>query len=217
MTARDGGLETVVFDLGGVLVDWNPRYLYRKVFATEEEMEHFLTTVATPEWHVEQDRGRTTEEATALLISQYPRYEREIRAYYGRWDETFGGPIPGTVEVLEEVRETGLPLYALTNWSAETFPLARRQYDFLGWFDEIIVSGEERVIKPDRKIYDALIRRTGLDPTTTVFIDDSRPNVIAAEELGFTAIAFRDSANLREELVRLGALPATPGRPTSDA
>lgn len=199
------------------MVDWDPRYLYRKIFATEEEVEDFLTTVATPEWHAEQDRGRTTAEATTLLISQHPRYEREIRAYYGRWDETFGGSIPGTVEVLGEVRDTGLPLYALTNWSAETFPLARRQYDFLGWFDEIIVSGEERVIKPDREIYDVLIGRTGLDPTTTVFIDDSLPNALAAEELGFTAINFQDSAKLRKELVRLGVLSATPGRPASDA
>ena len=217
MAARGGGVETVVFDLGGVLVDWDPRYLYRKIFATEEEMEVFLTTVATPEWHLEQDRGRTTKEATGLLISQHPGYEREIRAFYGRWDEAFGGTIPGAVEVLGEVRETGLPLYALTNWSAETFPLARQWYGFLGWFDEIIVSGEERVIKPDRKIYDILVERTGLDPTKTVFIDDSRPNVLAAEEFGFTTINFQDSAKLREELVRLGVLPATSEGRTSDA
>lgn len=217
MTARGDGVETVVFDLGGVLVDWDPRYLYRKIFATEEEVEDFLMTVATFEWHAEQDRGRTTEEATTLLISQHPRYEREIRAYYGRWDETFGGPIPGAVEVLREVRDTGLPLYALTNWSAETFPPARRQYDFLGWFDEIIVSGEERVSKPDREIYDVLIERTSLDPTTTVFIDDSLPNALAAEELGFTAIAFQDSAKLRKELLQLEVLSATSGRPASDA
>lgn len=215
--AAGGGVEAVVFDLGGVLIDWNPRYLYRKMFTNEEEMEDFLTTVVTNEWHVEQDRGRTMEEATALLLSEHPRHGREIEAYYARWDEMFGGPISGTVEVLRELRETGLPLYALTNWSAEVFPLARRQYDFLKWFDDIVVSGEERIIKPDKEIYDMLVQRTGLDPTTTVFIDDSRPNVFAAEELGFTGIEFRNAGQLREELARLEVLPAVSERWVADA
>ncbi|HEX2729832.1 MAG TPA: HAD family phosphatase [Rubrobacteraceae bacterium] len=215
MTAR-GGVETVVFDLGGVLIDWNPRYLYRKIFANEEEMEDFLTTVATMEWHLEQDRGRTTEEATALLLSRHPNYGREIEAYYGRWDEMFDAPLEGTVGVLRELRASGLPLYALTNWSAEVFPLARKQYEFLGWFDDIIVSGEERIIKPDRGIYDVLVQRTGLDPARTVFIDDSRPNVLAAEQLGFTGIEFRDASRLREELARLEVLPVTSERGVTD-
>lgn len=199
------------------MIDWNPRYLYRKMFASEEEMEDFLTTVVTNEWHLEQDRGRTMEEATALLLSEHPHYGREIEAYYGRWDEMFDGPLKATVDVLRELRATGLPLYALTNWSAEVFPLAREQYEFLGWFDDIIVSGEERIIKPDREIYDVLVQRTGLDPATTVFIDDSRANVLAAEELGFTGVEFRGADELREELVRLGVLPATSERPVSDA
>lgn len=199
------------------MIDWNPRYLYRKIFASEEEMEDFLTAVATMEWHLEQDRGRTTEEATALLLAEHPRYGREIEAYYGRWNETFGGPISGAVDVLRDLREAGLPLYALTNWSAEVFPLAREQYEFLGWFDDIIVSGEERIIKPDREIYDVLVERTGLNPATTVFIDDSRPNVVAAEELGFIGIEFLNADELREELVRLKALPATFEGPVSDA
>lgn len=209
MAARGGGIETIVFDLGGVLIDWDPRYLYRKIFANEEEMENFLATVATMEWHLEQDRGRSTKEATTLLLSEHPNYGREIEAYYARWDEMFGGPISGAVEVLRELRASGLPLYALTNWSAEVFPLARKQYEFLGWFDEIIVSGEERIIKPDKEIYDVLVQRTGLDPATTVFIDDSRSNVLAAEELGFTAIEFHDADRLREELARLEVLPVT--------
>lgn len=198
------------------MIDWNPRYLYRKIFANEEEMEDFLATVATMEWHLEQDRGRTTEEATALLLSEHPNYGREIEAYYARWDEMFEGPLEGTVDVLRELRDTELPLYALTNWSAEVFPLARQQYEFLGWFDDIIVSGEERIIKPDREIYDVLVQRTGLDPATTVFIDDSRPNVLAAEELGFTAIEFRDAGKLREELARLQVLPAPVERSGTD-
>lgn len=206
-----------MFDLGGVLIDWNPRYLYSKVFADEGEMEDFLATVTTSEWHIEQDRGRKIEDATALLLSQYPQHEREIEAYYGRWDEMFGGPISGSVEVLREVSGTGLPLYALTNWSAEVFPLARRQYDFLEWFDDIIVSGEEQMIKPDREIYDVLISRTGLNPATTVFVDDSHPNILAAEDLGFTTIKFKDPDKLRRELARLEVLPTNSKGPISDA
>lgn len=205
-----------MFDLGGVLIDWNPRYLYRKVFADEGEMEDFLATVTTSEWHIEQDRGRKIEDATVLLLSQYPQHEREIEAYYGRWDEMFGGPISGSVEVLREVSGTGLPLYALTNWSAEVFPLARRQYDFLEWFDDIIVSGEEQMIKPDREIYDVLISRTGLNPATTVFVDDSHPNVLAAEDLGFTTIEFKDPDKLRGELARLEVLPTNSKGPMSN-
>lgn len=210
-------MRAVVFDLGGVLIDWDPRYLYRKIFAGEEEMEDFLTKVATFEWHLEQDRGRTRKEGTALLLSQYPWYEQEIEAYYERWDEMFGGPIEETVGVLRGLRERGLPLYALTNWSAEVFPLAREQYDFLAWFDDIVVSGEERMLKPEKEIYGVLVERTGLDPATTVFIDDSPANVHAARELGFTGIEFRDADQLREDLERLEVLPTASKRPVPDA
>lgn len=206
-----------MFDLGGVLVDWNPRYLYRKVFTDETEMEDFLTTITTMEWHLEQDRGRTMEEGTTGLISRHPEYAREIEAYYGRWDEMFGGPIEGSVDVLRDLRETGLPLYALTNWSAETFPLAREQYAFMGWFDEIVVSGEESMVKPDKEIYRVLVKRTGLDPATTVFVDDSPPNVAAARELGFTAITFQAPHLLRDELIDLGLLPETSEKAASNA
>lgn len=206
-----------MFDLGGVLVDWNPRYLYRKVFDDETEMESFLAKIATLEWHLEQDRGRTMEEATADLTSRHPEHAREIEAYYGRWDEMFGGPIEGSVDVLRELRESGFPLYALTNWSAETFPLAREMYGFLSLFDEIVVSGEERMIKPDREIYGVLVERTGLDPATTVFIDDSPPNVAAARDLGFTAVTFRTPHELRGDLVALGLLLETPGKAAPDA
>ena len=197
----------MVFDLGGVLIDWDPRYLYRKIFASEEEIDEFLATVATPEWHIEQDRGRTMREATALLLERHPQYETQIEAYYGRWEEMFGGPMEESVDVLRDLREQGVPLYALTNWSAEDFPRARKRWDFFNWFDDTVVSGDERAIKPDREIFDVLVKRTGLDPTTTVFIDDRLPNVRAAEDLGFIAVEFRDAASLREELVRLGVLP----------
>jgi 2-haloacid dehalogenase len=194
------------------LIDWDPRHLYRKIFVSEEEVDDFLSTVATPAWHNEQDRGRSIEEATALLRSQHPKYGSEIEAYYGRWEEMFGGPIEGSVRVLQDVREQGHPLYAITNWPAETFPRARERWEFLGWFDDIVVSGEERATKPDRAIYDVLVQRTGLDPATTVFIDDRDPNIRAAEDLGFTAVKFEDAAKLRKDLVRLEVLPASPPR-----
>ena len=200
------GVETVVFDIGNVLVDWNPRYLYRKVFDDEEEMEDFLDTVTTHEWNREQDRGRTLEEATGVLIARHPEYAREIEAYYGRWAETLGGPIEGSVRVLHELRERGYPLYALTNWSAETFPLARSWYRFLDLFDEIVVSGEVGMIKPDGEIYDVLVERTGLNLATTVFIDDSAANVRAAEALGFNGVLFEGAEGLREDLTGLGFL-----------
>lgn len=211
-TAR-GSVRAFVFDLGGVLIDWDPRYLYRKLFADEEEMDAFLSTVATPEWHAEQDRGRTTEEATALLLERHPHYRAEIEAFYGRWDEMFGEPMEESVRVLRDLRDGGSPLYALTNWPAETFPRAHERWDFLAWFDDIVVSGVEKLAKPDREIYDVLVGRTGLDPETTVFVDDRAANVRAAENLGFVALEFRDAAGLREDLELLGALPETRGEP----
>ena len=212
-----GGIETVVFDLGGVLIDWDPRYLYRKIFTDDGEMEEFLATVTTTEWHIEQDRGRTMEEATALLTSRHPERKEEIKAYYERWDEMFGGPIEGTVDVLRELRVRGFPLYALTNWSAEVFPLARESYRFLDWFDEIVVSGEEGMIKPDEDLYAVLVQRTGLDPATTIFVDDSLPNVAAARDLGFSTVVFRSPGQLREDMVRLKLLAERPGKVPSDA
>ena len=212
-----GDIRTVVFDLGGVLIDWDPRYLYRKVFSDESEMEHFLTNIATTEWHLEQDRGRTMAEATKVLVSRHPEYEAEIRAFYDRWPEMFDGSIRGSVEILRELRDLGYPLHALTNYSAEAFVLAREDYDFLGWFDEIVVSGEEGLIKPDKNLYAVLVERTGLDPATTVFIDDSTPNVAAARELGFTVIAFETPGQLREELAELSLLPESPERKAFNA
>ena len=204
-------IETVVFDIGNVLIDWDPRYLYRKVFDNEEEMERFLANIATPEWHIEQDRGRTMEEATEILVSRHPEHAREIEAYYGRWEEMFGGPIGGSVEVLREMRDLGYPLHALTNWSAQTFPLAREWYGFLDIFEEIVVSGEEGRIKPDPALYEILIQRTDLDPFTTVFIDDSPPNARTAEDLGFTALWFQNAKKLRTDLENLGVLQTPKG------
>ena len=138
-------IDTVVFDLGGVLIDWDPRHLYRQLFSDPEEMEVFLRDVVSPDWNAEQDSGRTWAEATALLMEQHPQHEDMIRAYVDRWSDMLAGPIEGTVAILSEVRDAGFRIYALTNWSAETFPRARGLFPFLDWFEGIVVSGDERI------------------------------------------------------------------------
>jgi 2-haloacid dehalogenase len=181
----------VVFDLGGVLIDWNPRYLYRQLFASEAEMEHFLTHIATPDWNEEQDGGRPLEEATQWLLEQHPEYAPEIRAFYGRWPEMLGGPIPETVALLRDLKADGrYPLYALTNWSAETWPIALERFDFLHWFDGILVSGAEKMRKPDPAFYQRLANRFGFNLADSLFIDDNARNLAAAANLGMRTVHF---------------------------
>ena len=196
----------VVFDLGGVLIDWNPRYLYRKLFDDEAAMEAFLADVVSPEWNGQQDSGRTWAEAVEVLSREHPEQRDLIAAYWHRWQETLGDAIAPTVAILEELRESGVRLYALSNWSAETFPVARPRYPFLDWFDGIVISGEEKVAKPDPVIFRHLLDRYGLDPATTVFIDDSEANVRAAAAEGIVALQFVDAATLRGDLRRLRLL-----------
>ena len=199
--------DTLIFDLGGVLIDWNPEYLYRKLFDDEAAMSHFLTHICTPEWNAEQDAGRPLAVATQLLLDQYPAHETHIRAFYDRWPEMLGGPIAGTVDLLEELRQVGSHrLLALTNWSGETFPIAQARYDFLGYFEGILVSGDEKLKKPDPRIYRLLIDRYAVDPARSIFVDDSAKNVAAASELGIHAIQFHDPAQFRAELEALGVL-----------
>lgn len=196
----------VVFDLGGVLIDWNPRYLYRTLFDDEAEMEAFLAEVTTQEWNAQQDAGRPWSEAVEALVAVHPDRRELIEAYWQRWPETLGGAIEGTVEILRELRSRGVRLYALSNWSAETFPLARPRYPFLEWFDGILISGEAKLAKPDPRIFAHLLDKFGLESGSTVFIDDSAPNVRAASDAGLIAIRFIDPAELRRELVALGLI-----------
>jgi 2-haloacid dehalogenase len=202
---------TVVFDLGGVLVDWDPRYLYRQLFDDPDEMESFLAEVTTAEWNAHQDAGRSWAEAIELLVAEHPERRELIEAFHGRWPEMLAGEIRGTVDVLAELRAAGLRLVALSNWSAELFPVALERFDFLAWFEGILISGEVGVNKPDPQIFEHLVERFGIEPATAIFIDDSSANVDTAAALGFGAIQFTDAAALRLELVRLGLLPRSAG------
>ncbi len=194
-------MKDIVFDLGGVLIDWNPRYLYRKVFSTEKEMDWFLTNVCTSQWNTQQDAGRPFEQGIKLLEDKFPEYKFAINFYYSRWEEMLGGEIAGSVEILRELKNRGYRVYALTNWSAETFPIAQKNYDFLKWFDGIVVSGEEKLVKPDPVIYSRLLERYQLKAPNCVFIDDNAANISKAADLGFETILFTDPEALRSTLV----------------
>ncbi|WP_129663027.1 HAD family hydrolase [Phytoactinopolyspora endophytica] len=195
---------TVVFDLGGVLVDWNPRYLYRKLLASDAEIERFLADVTTPKWNLEQDRGRSWTEAVEKLTAQFPEHAELIAAYDTRWEEMIGGPIEGTVDILRELKDDrGVGLYALTNWSEEKFDLTYPRFEWLSWFSGIVVSGTERLVKPDPRIFHVLFDRYGIDPSSAVYIDDNEANVNASRALGMVGLHFTDPATLRTELTQI--------------
>jgi 2-haloacid dehalogenase len=198
-------VDTIIFDLGGVLIDWNPKYLYRKVFDTEEQIDWFLNNICTMEWNVEQDAGRTFSEATQHLVNQYPGHEKEIRIFYDRWTEMLGGEIKDSVALLHQLKQmNNHSLYALTNWSAEAFPVARQRFEFLQLFEGIVVSGEENTRKPFKDIYEIVIDRYQLTPQKSVFIDDNLENVVGAKAVGMHGIHFKNSQQLINELQYLG-------------
>ncbi len=201
--------SVVVFDLGGVLIDWDPRHLYRKLFAGDEAaMEHFLANVCTASWNSQQDAGRTFAEACALLKSQHPGHAELIDAWIERQAEMLGGAIGGTVEILAELRARKVPLYALSNWSAETFPISLKRFEFLHWFQGIVLSGEVRLLKPDPRIFHLFFKTHGVDPAEAVYIDDMEKNVETAIAMGMHGIVFTDPASLRRELAKLGLVDA---------
>ncbi|HEU5126505.1 MAG TPA: HAD family phosphatase [Glycomyces sp.] len=198
---------TVLFDLGGVLIRWNPRNLYRKIFDGDEAgMERFLSTICTPLWNLEQDQGRSLAEGTRVLVERHPEHRELIESYYGRWEEMLDGAIEENVALLRRIVDAGHPVYAITDWSAETFPIARRKFDFLGLFKGIVVSGEEGCLKPSARIFGVLDRRYGLAPADMTFIDDSRENVDGAAELGFDTVHYTDPEHLREAMSERGYL-----------
>ncbi len=194
-------ITAIIFDLGGVLIDWSPKYLYKKIFKDEAEMEDFLQKICTADWNEEQDAGRSLQEATVLLVKEYPEHQENIRAYYSRWHEMLRGAIDGTVEILRKMKESKrFKLYALTNWSAETFPIAQKQYDFLNWFDGVVVSGTEKMRKPVPEFYRLLLKRYNIKATETLFIDDNKRNTDAAQQVGIDSIVFETPEKLIEEL-----------------
>jgi len=199
-------INTIVFDIGGVLIDWNPAYLYRKIFSDEAEMKYFLTEICSPEWNAEQDAGRTWGEATQILADQFPQYEPEIRAYFLRWTEMIGGVMTGTVQILESLhQQNSRRLLSLTNWSSETFPYALENFPFLHLFEGIHVSGHEKMKKPDPRIFQLLIDRYGIEePSRALFIDDNLDNVESARQLGLQAIRFSSPVQLKAELSVFG-------------
>ena len=201
-------IETVIFDLGGVLVDWNPAYLYTKIFKDDPaKMNWFLQTVCSPSWNMEQDAGRTFEKGAELLIREYPEYENEILVFYERWEEMLKSEITDTVLILNLLKELNkVKLYALTNWSAQTFPIAKKRFEFLKQFEGIVVSGEENTRKPFSKIYNITLERYALSPETCLFIDDSLDNVNAAKSLNINALHFTDAIQLKSDLEKLELL-----------
>jgi 2-haloacid dehalogenase len=177
-------IDTIIFDLGGVLIDWNPKYVYREVFnGDEKKVDWFLDTICTMDWNVEQDAGRTFKDATEFLVKQHPQYEEWIRIFYDRWEDMLGGPIQDSVLLLDKLKKANThQLYALTNWSAEAFPVALQRYDFLQHFEGILVSGEEKMRKPFPKIYELILDRYKLNAEKSVFIDDNLDNVLGAQK-----------------------------------
>ncbi len=200
-------IDTIIFDLGGVLIDWNPDYLFDSIITSPEEKKFFFEQVCTPDWNEAQDAGRSIEEGTNLLIQQYPDHEANIRLFYDQWEQMLNGPIQETVDIFKALKDTNqFKFYALTNWSAELFPVALNKYDFLHWFDGRVVSGEEKTRKPYKDIYQTIINRYNLVPATTLFTDDNIRNIYPAQELGLQTIHFQHPAQFKIALEELNIL-----------
>lgn len=198
-------IKNIIFDFGGVVMDWNPRYFFKDHFNDDEKMEHFLKNIATDEWNAEQDRGRTLAEGTEIQVAKHPEWEKEIRAYYDNWTTMLKSDIPHNVEVLRKLEHSKYELFGLTNWSAETFPYALENYDFFNIFEgKIVVSGTEKLIKPDPAIWEVLLERYQIKAEESVFIDDNAKNIEVAKSLGFICIHIKDDTDLEKEMRDLG-------------
>lgn len=196
-------IKNIIFDFGGVLIDWDPTYLYSKEFENESDMDHFLNNVCTPEWNIQQDAGRPLSEATEILQKEYPEYKDLIGYYYGRWDEMLGGVIEENVSVLKMLKSK-YPLYGLTNWSAETITIAYDKYDFFEHLKGIVVSGDEKLIKPDPKLYQILLDRFNLNAEECLFIDDNVHNIETAQKMGFHTIHLTKNTDLEKAVIEMG-------------
>lgn len=195
-------INTIIFDLGGVLVDWKPEYLYRKIFnGDEQKVQWFLNTVCTPEWNIRQDAGRTIAEANALKIAEFPAYKKEIISFYERWEEMFSGPITENLLLFKKLKASGnYKTYALTNWSAEKWDTGVKLFPFFKDFDGVVVSGQEKLRKPFPEIYNRLLIKYKITPEKTIFIDDNKENVQTANALNLQGIHYSKDTNLTEKL-----------------
>jgi 2-haloacid dehalogenase len=198
-------IENIIFDFGGVLVDWNPRYLYKDLFQDDNEMEYFLKNICSEEWNAEQDRGRSLSEGTVLLQNKFPAYYSMIQIFYDKWETMLKSDIPGTVLLLYKLKAK-YKVYGLTNWSAETIPVIYKRFSFFKEFDGIVVSGQEKMIKPDKQIYYLLLDRYNLKAENTIFIDDNINNVRIAEEIGLHGIHFENPSRLEARLSSLNLI-----------
>lgn len=196
-------IKNIIFDFGGVLIDWNPRYLYKSYFNNDEEMEHFLADICNGEWNIRQDAGRPFAEAVKELQAKFPEYAEAIQMYDDDWEKMLKCELPESIDLLKELKSMGYGIYGLTNWSAEKIGYAFANYSFFSLFDGIVVSGVEKVVKPDRKIYEILLERYSLKPGECVFIDDNQDNVDMAKVLGINAIRFDNIGNVKEHLETL--------------
>lgn len=204
-------VPVIIFDLGGVLIDWNPYYLYRKLLGDDRQaVERFLKAVDFSGWNKEQDRGRSFAEGNAELVARFPEYRDLIFAYDERYLESIGGPIQPVVEILRGLKDQGYPLYGLSNWPAEKFALVRPIYPFFEWFDDLVISGEVGLVKPDKTIFNLLLERIGRPAGECLYIDDHAPNITAARELGFQTIRFQSPQQLEMDLHRMGILNGNP-------
>jgi len=198
-------IDTIIFDLGGVLLDWNPLYVYDEdYFESQEKRDYFFAHVCTGDWNEEQDAGKPISDATQELVAKFPDWEQAIRDFYGRWTEMLHGPIPETVEILRKLKQSGkYKLYALTNWQAELFQIALVRHSFLYWFDGRLVSGVEKTRKPFPEFYHLLLSRYKINATNAIFIDDNLRNVAAGEAVGIKSIHFQSPEQLKKALAQL--------------
>ena len=201
-------IKAIIFDLGNVLIDWNPLHVFNDTyFDSLEKRDFFLNHICTMDWNEQQDEGRSIVEATIELIEKFPEWEQPIRDYYGRWTEMLGGPIAESVEIFRQIKESGnYKTYALTNWQAGLFDIALVRYNFLHWFDGRVVSGEEKMRKPAPEFYQLLLNRYNLKAAEALFIDDNLRNIKAAEALGIRSIHFQMAEQLNQELRQLDIL-----------
>ena len=194
-------INTIIFDLGGVLIDWNPRYVYKDIFKNDSKMEWFFDNICTNEWNLMQDKGYSMKKATEEKISEFPEFEKLIKMYYSRWEDMLKDEIGETVNILKKVvKSKKYKVLALTNWSHETFPIAIKKFDFLNLFEDIVVSGEIKMIKPDIEIYDYIIKKHSIIPEESVFIDDNSSNIIGAQKAKINGIHYKNSKQMVEEL-----------------